>query len=166
MEVQIRKADTLEVHAEALLYPGTTLGTMDDPQGERILALTGDALRDETVDTAPIAVGASTVNPVTGLNVSWMIYSPVVKDPGDRITVENVRRCTRATLVACCIRGFESVVLPAIHPTSEEMSMAETARAMVDELRGFRTDHDFTVHLVHDNQRVVDALQRTLDTVR
>ncbi|MBW2257187.1 MAG: macro domain-containing protein [Deltaproteobacteria bacterium] len=148
------------------MYAGTSTGTMNDAIGERMLEDVEEDLVAETQDTAPIAVGAATVIEVGGLRVDVVIYSPVKVDPSDRITVENVRRCTRATLVAACARELDSLVLPAIYPSTEDMSMAEAARAMIDELRGFRTDHEFTVYLVHDDMKVIDALTRIIETVR
>ena len=62
--------------------------------------------------------------------------------------------------------NLESVALPVIRPNSEDMSITETARAMIDELRGFKADHNFTVYLVDRSGEVVDALHRTHDLVR
>jgi len=166
MEIVVQEADAFSIKADGLAYAGTTAGTMDDPVGERILALVGEDLLQETLDTAPIAVGAATVNEVSGLSTKCIIYAPLMLVPGDRITVENIRRCTRATLVAVCARRHDTVVLPAILPSTDDMSISEAARAMIDELRGFRSDHDFTVYLVHDDPEVVDTLNRVLDNTR
>jgi O-acetyl-ADP-ribose deacetylase (regulator of RNase III) len=166
MEIVVQEADTMSIDADGLAYAGTTAGTMDDAVGERIVGLVGKALLQETLDTAPIAVGAATVNDVSGLKAGSLIYAPVILQNGERITVENIRRCTRATLVAVCARSLDSVVLPAILPSSDEMSMAEAARAIVDELRGFRSDHDFTVYLVHEDEEVIGALNRVFENVR
>jgi len=166
MEIVVQEADAFSIEADGLAYAGTTAGTMDDEVGERILDHVGDDLLQETLDTAPIAVGAATVNEVSGLNTECVIYAPVMLQPGDRITVENIRRCTRATLVAVCAKNQDALVLPVILPSSDDMSTAEAARAMIDELRGFRSDHDFTVYLVHDDPEVIDALNRVLENVR
>lgn len=166
MEIVVQRADAMSIQADGLAYAGATTGTMDGAVGERILGLVGEDLLQETLDTAPIAVGAATVNEVSGLKADSLIYAPVVLQTGDRITVENIRRCTRATLVAVCARNQDSVVLPAILPSSDEMSMAEAARAIIDELRGFRSDHEFTVYLVHEDAEVIGALNRVIENVR
>lgn len=166
MEIVVQEADAFTIEADGLAYAGTTAGTMGDAMGDQILELVGPDLLQETLDTAPIAVGAATVNVVSGLNADAVIYAPVMLAPGDRITVENIRRCTRATLVAVCAKHLDTVILPAILPSSDDMSIAEAARAMIDELRGFRSDHDFVVYLVHEDPEVIDALNRVLDSVR
>lgn len=166
MEIVVQEADAFSIEADGLAYAGTTAGTMDDPVGERIIRLVGEELLEATLDTAPIAVGAATVNEVSGLHANSVIYAPVMLASGDRITVENIRRCTRAALVAVCARHHDTLVLPAILPSSDDMSISEAARAMIDELRGFRSDHDFTVHLVHEDPEVVEALNRVLENVR
>ncbi len=154
------------IEADGLAYAGTTAGTMDDDVGKRILRRVGGDLLQETMDTAPIAVGAATVNGVSGLKADSVIYAPVVLQSGDRITVENIRRCTRAILVAVCAKNQDSVVMPTILPAADDMSMGEAARAIIDELRGFRSEHEFTVHLVHQDPEVIGALNRVLENVR
>jgi len=77
-----------------------------------------------------------------------------------------VRRCTRAALVAMVAKELESLVLPAILPNSDDMSVAETSRAIIDEIRGFRADHDFAVTVVDTDPLVVESLNRAIDTVR
>lgn len=166
MEIVVQEADAYAMEADALAYAGTTAGTMDDAPGERLVELVGSELLEETLSTAPIAVGAATINEVSGLGVTYLIYAPVTLEPGERITVENVRRCTRATLVAACTRAVDTLILPAISPSTDDMSLGEAARAMIDELRGFRTDHDLTVYLVHEDPDVIDALDRIFETVR
>jgi O-acetyl-ADP-ribose deacetylase (regulator of RNase III) len=166
MEIVVQNADPFAIEAEAMAYAGTTAGTMDDALGERLLSEAGDELLEAALDTAPIAVGAATVIEVSGLEVDYIIYSPVVAEQGDRITVENVRRCTRAALVAACARHLESLILPAISPATDDMSQSEAARAMIDELRGYRADHHLTVYLVHENARIIDSLNRVFDAVR
>jgi O-acetyl-ADP-ribose deacetylase (regulator of RNase III) len=166
MEIVVQLADALSIDADALAYAGTTEGTMDDAVGERLLELVGEELLEETLSTAPIAVGAATVNEVSGLKAECVIYSPVRVESGDRITVENARRCTRAALVAFCAKDLETLVLSAITPSTDDMSLAEAARAMIDELRGFRSDHEFTVYLVHEDPEVINALNRVFDSVR
>lgn len=166
MEIVVQEADVFLIEADGLAYAGTTAGTMDDSLGERILEQVGDWLLLEILDTAPIAVGAATVNEVSGLKTECVIYAPVMLQTGDRITVENIRRCTRATLVAVCDGNQDSLVLPAILPSTDDMSMAEAARATIDELRGFRTTHDFTVYLVHEDPEIISAFNRVLENVR
>ncbi len=166
MEIEIQKADIFDIEAEAMVYPGTTDGELNDKTGKRLKKLVGKHLAHEIGEIVPIAVGAATVLEVTGLNVEHLIYSPLVAEVVEKIIVENVRRCTRAALVATCVREFESIALPVIRPNSEDMSITETTRAMIDELRAFRSDHEFTVHLVDPRENVVDILRRSLEVVR
>ncbi|MDY0005135.1 MAG: hypothetical protein RBU30_27800, partial [Polyangia bacterium] len=95
-----------------------------------------------------------------------VIYAPLISELGEKVIVENVRRCTRASLVAACVRKLPSIALPVIRPNSEDMSITETARAMLDELRGFKPEHALRVVLADRKAPVVEALMRTLDSVR
>jgi O-acetyl-ADP-ribose deacetylase (regulator of RNase III) len=160
------KADIFEVEVEAVVYPGVTNGEMGDAYGKRLRKLVGEQLEVTSRDTAPIAVGAATVIPVTGLKAAHVIYSPLISEIGEKVIVENVRRCTRASLVAACVRKLPSIALPVIRPNSEDMYITETARAMLDELRGFRPEHALRVVLADRKAPVVEALMRTFDSVR
>lgn len=166
MELEIQKADIYDLEVDAVMYPGVTNGEMKDKAGKRLCKLAGDALEATARDTAPIAVGAATVIPVTGLKTANVIYSPLISEEGEKVIVENVRRCTRAALVAACVKDLETLALPVIRPNSEDMSILETARAMIDELRGFKTERALTVYLVDRSADIVEALHRTHDLVR
>lgn len=166
MEVFIQKGDILELEVDCLVYPGNSAGTMEDEFGETILEMAGEKLAEEATARAPVAVGAATIFEIEGLRSEYLIYAPVMVEAGEKIIVENVRRCTRASLVATCARGFDSVALPIIEPNSDEVSVAETSRAMVDELRAFKTDHEFSVYLVGTTQAVINTVHRCIDNVR
>ena len=166
MDIHIQQADIFEIEAEALVYPGATTGQFINGFGERILTAAGEAVAETTRATAPIAIGAATVVPLSGLNAESLIYSPLILEPGEKVIVENVRRCTRAALVAAAAKSLLSVAIPVIHPSSEEMTLLETARAMLDELRGFRTDIDIDVYLVDPDEAVIESLHRAQEVVR
>lgn len=166
MEILIKQADILAIDVEAIVYPGTTTGDFAGDLGERILKSAGDDVQDTTQATAPIAVGAATVLEPRGLRADHLIYSPLVLESGEKVTVENVRRCTRAALVATVAKNLLSVAVPVIHPSSEEMTLLETARAMLDELRGFRSETEVDVYLIDPDEAVIDSLHRALEVVR
>ncbi len=166
MEFETKQADIFEVEAEALVYLGNTQGELLGSQGERLRKLAGNTLEEETQDIAPIAVGAATVLEVEGLRSEVVIYAPLLHEEGEKIIVENVRRCTRASLVAASVKEMESIVMPVIHPNSDDMAITETIRAMIDELRAFRPDPPFTVTLVDEDIATVETVMRAQETVR
>jgi O-acetyl-ADP-ribose deacetylase (regulator of RNase III) len=166
MQLKIIKGDIIGVEVEAIAYPGNTAGLMDDTLGRRIVQLASDDLMREIADRSPIALGASTAIEVSGLQARAVIYTPIVHEIGDRITIENVRKFMRASMVAACHHEYESLALPVIHPNVETMSLTETTRAMMDELRGFKHDHDLVVYFVDGRQGVLDTLTRSLDPNR
>lgn len=166
MEILIKHADIVGVEAEAIVYPGATTGDFFDDLGERILSSAGEDLQDTTQATAPIAVGAATVLQAKGLRADHLIYSPLLLEPSEKVTVENVRRCTRAALVAAVAKNLLSVAIPVIHPSSEEMTLLETARAMLDELHGFKTETEISVLLIDPDEEVIESLHRAIEAVR
>jgi O-acetyl-ADP-ribose deacetylase (regulator of RNase III) len=166
MQIKVQKGDIFNMDVEGLAYPGTTNGLFPSDFGKRILELVGEDLTREVLDRIPIAVGATTAIEVSGLRAKWLVYTPITMEPGDRITVENVRKFTRASVVAAVTYELQSLALPVIHPNTETMSLSETTRAMMDELRGYRCDRELHVFLVDATQGALDSLNRSMDVSR
>jgi O-acetyl-ADP-ribose deacetylase (regulator of RNase III) len=166
MQIKVHKGDIFNLDVAGVAYPGTAGGLFHDDFGRRLLQIVGEDLTRELLDRTPIALGATTAMEVNGLRAQWLIYTPLVAEPGDRITVENVRKFTRASVVAAVHHEIPSLALPVIHPNTDTMSLTETTRAMMDELRGYKCDRDLHVFLVDATQGALDSLHRSMDVPR
>ena len=61
---------------------------------------------------APIAVGAAVVTNAGQLPARRVIHAPTMEQPGTKVGVENVRRATRAALLAAAHHNLELIAIP------------------------------------------------------
>ena len=76
--------------------------------------------------------------------------------------VENVRRATRAAMLAAARNGFEVVAIPGMGTGLGGVDPADAARAMVDELRAHRQAKPATVYLVDIDDEILMCLEEAL----
>jgi O-acetyl-ADP-ribose deacetylase (regulator of RNase III) len=157
MQVHVVLADVVELPVDAIVVPTDSSGQMNEGLALAAKARAGEAVEREVVQCAPIAVGAAVVTPGGGLFAKHVIHVPIVEEPGLKITIEAVRRATRAALLAAAAHCLNVVALPFMGRRPSELTNGETARAMVDELRAHRHPYPATIYLA-DPWREIAAL--------
>jgi O-acetyl-ADP-ribose deacetylase (regulator of RNase III) len=85
-----------------------------------------------------------------------------MEEPGMKIGVENVRRATRAALLAAGRNGYETIAFPGMGTGTGQVPYDEAARAMVDELRAHRQPMPATVYLVDIDDEMLLCLEEAL----
>jgi O-acetyl-ADP-ribose deacetylase (regulator of RNase III) len=97
------------------------------------------------------------------LYAKHVIHAPTMEEPGARIGVENVRRATRAALIAAAASGIDTVAFPGLGASSEGgVDREEVARAMVDELRAHRQPRPNTIWLIDVDDVMLHAFEEAL----
>jgi O-acetyl-ADP-ribose deacetylase len=122
----------------------------------------GQQIEDEARAAAPVAVGAAVVTTGGELFARHVIHAPTMEEPGTKIGVENVRRATRAALIAAARNGFETIAMPGMGTGVGGVPVDEAARAMVDELRAHKQPLPSTVYLVGTNETLLAAFEAAL----
>src|SRR5687767_15032574 len=135
MQVHVAKADITLLPVDAIVNPANSLGIMGGGAAGAIKRRGGDVIQREAMACAPIAVGAAIVTGAGKLYAKHVIHAPTMEEPGLKIGVENVRRATRAALIAAAARGFDTIAFPGLGTGNGGVDQDEAARAMVDELR-------------------------------
>jgi len=110
----------------------------------------------------PIAVGAAVVTNAGKLWAKHVIHAPTMDQPGEKVGVENVRRATRAAMLAAARNGFDVVAIPGMGTGLGGVDPADAARAMVDELRAHRQPKPTTVYLVDIDDEILMCLEEAL----
>lgn len=95
-----------------------------------------------------------------------VIHAPIMEEPGTKIGAENVRRATRAALIAAHASELSSVAVPPLGADTDSISIEEASRAIVEEVRAHRRGHPETVHLVSTSAEVVAILEEALRTAQ
>src|SRR5262249_6718200 len=140
-----------------------SLGIMGGGAAGAIKRRGGDKIQQEAMSCAPIAVGAAVVTTAGRLHARAVIHAPTMEEPGLRIGVENVRRATRAALIAAAHHGFDVIAFPGLGgPGGGGVDPDEAARAMVDEIRALRTPKPQTIYLVDTDDGMLGAFEEAL----
>jgi O-acetyl-ADP-ribose deacetylase (regulator of RNase III) len=148
MQIHLAKTDITEMAVDAVVNPANSLGIMGGGVAGALSRRGGPSIQREAMSLAPIAVGAAVVTNAGQLWAKFVIHAPTMEEPGTKVGVENVRRATRAALLAAAHHGFEVIALPGMGTGLGGVDPADAARAMVDELRAHRHPKPATVYLV------------------
>jgi O-acetyl-ADP-ribose deacetylase (regulator of RNase III) len=161
MQVHVAKADLTLMPVDAIVNPANSLGIMGGGAAGAIKRRGGDKIQQEAMSCAPIAVGAAVVTTAGRLHARAVIHAPTMEEPGLKIGVENVRRATRAALIAAAHHGFDVIAFPGLGGGGG-VDPDDAARAMVDEIRALRTPKPGTIYLVDMDDGMLGAFEEAL----
>jgi O-acetyl-ADP-ribose deacetylase len=162
MQVHVAKADITLVPVDAIVNPANSLGIMGGGVAGAIKRRGGDVIQREAMSCAPIAVGAAIVTSGGKLYTKHVIHAPTMEEPGMKIGVENVRRATRAALIAAAHEGYEVIAFPGLGTGIGGVDRDEAARAMVDEIRAHRGPKPHTIYLIDTDDGMLASFEDAL----
>ncbi len=162
MQIHLAKSDISDMAVDAIVSPANSLGIMGGGVAAVLSRKGGPLIQREAMSLAPIAVGAAVVTNAGTLWAKNIIHAPTMEEPGLKVSVENVRRATRAALLAASQRAFEVIAVPGLGTGLGGADPADAARAMVNELRAHRQPQPATVWLVDVSDEVLAHLEEAL----
>jgi len=162
MQVHLAKADITTLAVDAIVAPANSLGIMGAGVAAAIHRKGGPTIQREAMSLAPIAVGAAVVTNAGKLWAKHVIHAPTMEDPGMKIGVENVRRATRAALLAAARNNMDVIAIPGMGTGLGGVDPSDAARAIVDELRAHRQPKPATVYLVDLDDEILFCLEEAL----
>jgi O-acetyl-ADP-ribose deacetylase (regulator of RNase III) len=164
MQIHLAKSDISDMAVDAIVSPANSLGIMGGGVAAVLSRKGGPTIQREAMSLAPIAVGAAVVTNAGTLWAKNIIHAPTMDEPGLKVSVENVRRATRAALLAASQRGFVVIALPGLGTGLGGADPADAARAMVNELRAHKQANPATVWLVDTSDQILAHLEEALLT--
>jgi O-acetyl-ADP-ribose deacetylase (regulator of RNase III) len=164
MQIHLAKSDISDMAVDAIVSPANSLGIMGGGVAAVLSRKGGPTIQREAMSLAPIAVGAAVVTNAGSLWAKNIIHAPTMEEPGLKVSVENVRRATRAALLAASQRGFVVIALPGLGTGLGGADPADAARAMVNELRAHKQANPATVWLVDTSDQILGHLEEALLT--
>ena len=162
MQIHLAKSDITEMAVDAVVNPANSQGIMGAGVAGALSRRGGPSIQKEAMSLAPIAVGAAVVTNAGQLWCKHVIHAPTMEEPGTKVGVENVRRATRAALLAAAHHGFEVIALPGMGTGLGGVDPGDAARAIVDELRAHRQPKPTTVYLVDLRDEILSHLEEAL----
>jgi O-acetyl-ADP-ribose deacetylase (regulator of RNase III) len=163
IEIEIRHVDLVSFEGDGIVVPTNSYGLMVDGHAADVKAVAGEEVEAEATSSAPIAVGAAIGTDPGRLSVQKLIHVPVVEQPGLRVGIENVRRATRAGLLAANHFELATIAIPGFGYGENGIPYDETARAILDEVRAFRNPYPTKVVLVSEDGRMLRAFRQMVD---
>jgi O-acetyl-ADP-ribose deacetylase (regulator of RNase III) len=162
MVIHIAKSDITEMAVDAVVNPANSLGIMGGGVAAALSRKGGPTIQREAMSLATIAIGAAVVTNAGQLWAKQVIHAPTMEEPGEKVGIENVRRATRAALIAAAHHGIETIAMPGMGTGLGGVDPADAARAMVDELRAHRQPKPGTVYLVDINEEILLSFEEAL----
>lgn len=157
IEIDIQQIHLLDARVDAILVPTFSDGIMVAGIAAEVRAAAGEAIEREVAVCAPIAVGAAVRSSPGKLKVAHVIHAPIVEQQGMRLGVENIRRATRAGLLAAAHYEIERVAIPGMGYQDGSVPRDEAARAIIDEVRAFKLTPPIAVVLADRDEEMIQA---------
>jgi O-acetyl-ADP-ribose deacetylase len=162
MQIHLAKSDITLMAVDAVVNPANSLGIMGGGVSAALSRKGGPAIQKEAMSLAPIAVGAAVITNAGTLFAKQVIHAPTMEQPGMKIGVENVRRATRAALLAAARNNIDLIAIPGMGTGLGGVDPSDAARAMVDELHAHRQPKPSTVYLVDIDDEILMCLEEAL----
>ena len=136
MELEVREGDIAAVEADAIANAANDRLWMGAGVAGALKRAGGDEIEREAMAQGPIPLGSAVATTAGRLPARWVIHGAVMGQDL-RTDGELVRRTTRSCLELADELGCRSLALPAFGTGVGGFPLAECARIMVGETRGF-----------------------------
>jgi O-acetyl-ADP-ribose deacetylase (regulator of RNase III) len=129
----------------------------------RIKELSGLPLEQLLKPHTPLAIGAAFVTEAGRMRARHLIHVPNTNGPGEQVQVEDIARATAAVIVACEVKGFNSVAIPLMGAFDTGIPAEEAARAIHSEFRSHRGERPTKVLFVARNSDEIDVFELAIE---
>jgi O-acetyl-ADP-ribose deacetylase (regulator of RNase III) len=136
MQLEVREGDIAAVEADAIANAANDGLWMGAGVAGALKRAGGPEIEREAVALGPIPLGSAVATGAGRLSARWVIHGAVM---GQDLRTDGdlVRRTTRSCLELADELGCHSLALPAFGTGVGGFALAECARIMVEEARGF-----------------------------
>ncbi|MCS7308215.1 MAG: ADP-ribose-binding protein [Aquificaceae bacterium] len=162
MRIEVVHGSILEVMTDAIVNPANSLGFMGGGVAGVIKRAGGEQIEREAVSKAPIPVGSAVLTTAGSLKFKGVIHAPTMEKPAMMTTEEKVIKAVRASLKLACDVGFESIAMPGMGTGVGGLAKDTSARAMIEEIRGFKPKSLRLVILVDVDDVMVECWRKLL----
>ena len=162
MEIVVQQGSLLEVDAEVIVNPANSHGSMGGGVAGVIRRFGGEEIEREATAKAPIPVGKAVFTSAGKLKFKGVIHAPTMEEPAMRTTEEKVRKATRASLELADELCFKSVAMPGMGTGVGRLPKDVASRAMVEEIKNFKSRCLERVVLVDLDEELVQEWKKAL----
>ena len=162
IQIDIQQADLLTAAEDAVVIPTLSDGRMAEGIARRARRLGGPEVEEGATRCAPIAVGAAVMTTAGELPAKNVIHVPIIEQQGMRMGVENIRRATRAALLAATHYNLARIAVTGMGYEDGTVPLDEVARAIIDEVRAYKSTPPNEVVLMDTNESMLKAFHAEL----
>jgi len=162
MEIEVLKGSLLKAPAEVIVNPANSRGYMGGGVAGAIRKLGGEEIEREALEKAPIPVGEAVLTTAGRLPFRGVIHAPTMEEPAMKTTEEKVRKAVRAALRIAEENCFKSLAFPGMGTGVGRLPKAIAAKAMLEEIRSFRSECLKKVILIDLDEEMVEEWKKLL----
>jgi O-acetyl-ADP-ribose deacetylase (regulator of RNase III) len=153
----VKKGDITEEECDAIVNPANSLGYMGGGVALAIKLKGGKEIEEEAVRKAPIPLGKAIATKAGKLKCKFVIHSPTMQKPAEKIPLENVRLATRAALELAKELKIKSIAFPGMGTGVGGIKAEDAARVMIEECKKFE---DLEIRLVAFDEKLYQAFKK------
>ena len=162
MEIIVKNGDITKERSDAIVNPSNSYGSMGGGVALAILRAGGIEIEKEAIKKGPTPIGSAIATTSGRLPAGFVIHSPTMENPVERIGLENVERATWAALSCAKKMELGSVAFPGMGTGVGGVKKDDAARVMVKTIRGFLagTKIDMRIILVGFDDELAGAFRK------
>jgi len=155
----VKKGDITEEACDAIVNPANSLGIMGGGVALAIKRKGGEEIEAEARRKAPIPLGKAIATQAGKLKCKYIIHSPTMERPAQKIPLENVRLATRAALELAKKLKIKSIAFPGMGTGVGGIKAEDAARVMIEECKKFG---DLEIRLIAFDEELYRAFEKFL----
>jgi O-acetyl-ADP-ribose deacetylase (regulator of RNase III) len=129
----------------------------------RVRELVGRDLEPLIKPHTPLAIGAAFVTDAGNMRARHLIHVANTDGPGGQVMVEDVARATAAVIVACELKGFETVAIPLMGGFESGIPAEEAARAIHSEFKSHRREQPLRAILMASSPEELEVFEMAIE---
>ncbi|MEM4389555.1 MAG: macro domain-containing protein [Candidatus Micrarchaeia archaeon] len=156
MKIDVLRGDITRVECDALVNPANSACRMGGGVALAIRQAGGEEIEREAVAKAPVPVGKAVATTAGKLPAKFVLHAPTMRTPG-KTDVAAVRKAVKAALELACELRLGTIAFPGMGTGVGGVPLDEAARAMVEEIVGWKEDFPKRVLLVARDEALARA---------
>lgn len=137
MRITVKKGDITQENVDAVVNPANSLGFMGGGVALSIKKAGGDIIEEAAVKAAPLPFGSAVMTTGGLLKSRYVIHSPTMRRPSERIGIGNVRDSVRAALACAVENNLSRIAFPGMGTGVGGVNKQNAVRAMLEEIALF-----------------------------
>jgi O-acetyl-ADP-ribose deacetylase (regulator of RNase III) len=155
----LKKGDITEEECDAIVNPANSSGYMGGGVALAIKLKGGKEIEKEAIQKAPIKVGNAIATKAGKLKCKYVIHSPTMQKPGEKIPLENVKLATRAALRLARKLKIKSIAFPGMGTGVGGVKPEDAAKVMLKEFKKFE---DLEIRVIAFDEKLYNAFKNLL----